>query len=567
MILRLVALMSAGGMAYVLLGGWPAELPAMARALVAILLIVMALVWWATLGRKDDALPLATALKKPGWLDFGAIGLIFLTLECGFLWLLTAAPQPLEEIALKIEQRFRPESAEQREESTIGLKPGNWLWKNARQRVLPTRTNLKQGMKPEVFVRLVNVEDAERLMKRQVYVRAFALDQFEDGVWSASEAMPERIEADEQGWVRFSELREEEILHEVFHAKNETGSDVLTALQGIRAVRVPYLDWQNEGLALLSENSQNAGYEYLASSWSVRLEDVDVARFKEVEMAKPDSKSRIGELVSKVAGEGDLVERLKKIEAHLQENYRYSLVTDNRRSLDPLENFLFEEKRGHCEFFATAGALMTRQLGVEARIAFGWVGGKYYENAGMFVFRALEAHAWVEVKLEGYGWVLMEPTPPVVLGGGGLPRIANAEERVPGREEVLEESEEIFRRESENLAGWTLGLGMGCAVAAGILLWLRNRKQVVTKGVALFSFRGNPEVGYLAAWRRALGRRGILKRGGLTLRGQAESLKPSPSFSKELVRYHYAIKYEEQPVDRKREQAIEREIDAWEKED
>ena len=71
-----------------------------------------------------------------------------------------------------------------------------------------------------------------------------------------------------------------------------------------------------------------------------------------------------------------------------------------------MENFLFEEKRGHCEYFATAGALMARALGLPSRVAYGWAGGTWYDDAGLFVFRANEAHAWTEVWLENFGWVL-----------------------------------------------------------------------------------------------------------------------------------------------------------------
>ncbi|MFN7341808.1 MAG: transglutaminase-like domain-containing protein, partial [bacterium] len=136
-----------------------------------------------------------------------------------------------------------------------------------------------------------------------------------------------------------------------------------------------------------------------------------------------------------------MIDRLKKIEAHLKESYRYSLVTENRKNLDPIENFLFEEKRGHCEFFATACALMVRELGVEARVGYGWSGGKYYDINKMFVFRAREAHAWVEVKLDGYGWVLMEPTPPQALGDR-QPRLAETGEKMPTPEEMIQEEKE-----------------------------------------------------------------------------------------------------------------------------
>ncbi len=56
----------------------------------------------------------------------------------------------------------------------------------------------------------------------------------------------------------------------------------------------------------------------------------------------------------------------------MAENYEYSTQIDNPDGLDPLENFLFYEKRGYCDFFATAGALIARMMGIPSRIGYGY---------------------------------------------------------------------------------------------------------------------------------------------------------------------------------------------------
>ncbi|MES2981436.1 MAG: transglutaminase-like domain-containing protein [Verrucomicrobiota bacterium] len=562
MILRLVGLMIAGALAYVMLRGWPEVIPALPRAFVAILLVVIALVWWTT-GRKPKDLPLVKAGRRPSWLDLGAIGLGLLAFECGFLWLLSAAPEPLEDIAIKFEQQFRPEAAKIRDAKADGETGGNWLWDDQRQRSLPLRTNLKPGMKPEVFVRLFNEKDAERLLKRQIYVRAFALDRYENGAWSLGDAESQVISADAKGWIRFSKPIRDEILHEVFLGSDPSGMNVFTALQGARAVRLPSLTVDGEGLVMLPKSPDELGYEYLASSLPVMLADVAEADFKGHEVKSPDAGSRIGQLVLRVAGEGDLLERLKKIEDYLRKTYQYSLVTENRKNLDPIENFLFEERRGHCEFFATAGALMARELGVEVRVGYGWAGGKYFETGNMFLFRAREAHAWVEVKLEGYGWVLMEPTPPVGLGQG-LPRVAEKGEEMPTPEEMIEEETAALEDSSDHLAGWAFGLTGGFGMGAVLLFVLRGRTQEDSRGGSDSARGKRKEAGYFAAWRRALGKRGVRNHAGLTIRRQVESMEDAPDFSEELIRYHYSVRYEGHPADPKRERGIEKKIEKWE---
>lgn len=568
MIARLMALLAAGAGAYALLKGWPEGWPALVRACVAVLVLVCGIACWAA-RRHADGIPLAKGARKAGWVDFIAIGMGMLALESGFLWMLSVAPKPLENVAILIEEKLQPEAAAQRAESkTQAVGTGNWLWSEEGRRSLPRRTNLKPGAKPEVFVRLVKEEDADRLLKRQVYVRAFVLDQFQEGIWSLRRGVEKAVEADDDGWIRFGKNADEkEIFHEVFHGKDAGGRDVLTSLQGARAVRLPSLRIAADGMAFLPDVSGPTGFEYLASSAPVTLEDmagVEVAGTTEGgnEGLSEGGGRRIGELAMKAAGTGTIVERLLNIQNFLRDEYGYSLVTENRKNLDPLENFLFEEKRGHCEFFATAGALMARELGVESRVAYGWAGGQYFEESRMFVFRAREAHSWVEVKLNGR-WVVMEPTPPVVLGGGnGTPKVADAGEAMPGPNENLNEDanpERAGNGHAEKIALILTGVFAG---VAGVMLLLRRRRGWARNARALFPV-GEKTRGYLALWRKACAKRGIRVAGGKTLKSQIGAMEKLPDFAEELKNYHYGVMYEQNLPDTSKEKGLEKKISDW----
>jgi transglutaminase-like putative cysteine protease len=121
---------------------------------------------------------------------------------------------------------------------------------------------------------------------------------------------------------------------------------------------------------------------------------------------------RIPELARRWASgaTGDL-ERARAIETHLRTGYGYTLELPPARTADPLANFLFVRRRGHCEYFASAMAVMLRSLGVPARLATGFESGFYNPLTGQWLMRASDGHAWVEAWLPSRGWTAFDPTP------------------------------------------------------------------------------------------------------------------------------------------------------------
>lgn len=100
------------------------------------------------------------------------------------------------------------------------------------------------------------------------------------------------------------------------------------------------------------------------------------------------------------------------IEARLRADYPYDLDSPSGAAKNPLEHFLFESRRGHCEFYSTAMAIMLRTLGVPTRNVTGFVGGTYNRFGRFYAVRQGDAHSWVEVYLDNVGWYRYDPTPP-----------------------------------------------------------------------------------------------------------------------------------------------------------
>jgi protein-glutamine gamma-glutamyltransferase len=202
---------------------------------------------------------------------------------------------------------------------------------------------------------------------------------------------------------------------------------------------------------------------------------------------------------------------VKTIETRLQEEYDYAERVPTRPL--PLDGFLFEERRGYCQQFSGAMALMLRMVGVPARVAAGFSPGSYNRDTKEYRVRDLDAHSWVEVYFTGIGWVPFDPTPiraPAESQSSGVlatsaargdagevanPRAGVAAERVQGAG-ALGEGE-------EGGAGWILQvfalllLAALAALAVTVVARVRARRGLTAEQLA---------EAQLAELRRALAR-------------------------------------------------------------
>ena len=99
------------------------------------------------------------------------------------------------------------------------------------------------------------------------------------------------------------------------------------------------------------------------------------------------------------------------IENYLRTQYHYTLQLPATREKDPVGNFLFVRRQGHCEYFASSMAVMLRTLGIPSRVVTGFRSDEFNDITASYVVRAKDAHAWVEAYFPGYGWQLFDPTP------------------------------------------------------------------------------------------------------------------------------------------------------------
>ncbi len=104
-------------------------------------------------------------------------------------------------------------------------------------------------------------------------------------------------------------------------------------------------------------------------------------------------------------------DRARALELYLQTRYGYTLQLPQEPPADPLSDFLFARKQGHCEYFASSMAILLRELGIPSRIVNGFRTGEFNDVTGNYIIRARNAHSWVEAYFPGEGWVAFDPTP------------------------------------------------------------------------------------------------------------------------------------------------------------
>jgi protein-glutamine gamma-glutamyltransferase len=141
----------------------------------------------------------------------------------------------------------------------------------------------------------------------------------------------------------------------------------------------------------------------------------------------PDLDPRIPRLARYMAGPAATdEEKALALQSHLRHDYGYTLQLLASPVADPLANFLFVRKKGHCEYFASAMAVMLRTLGIPSRVVTGFLGGEFNPITGWQVVRASDAHSWVEAWIPGNGWTRFDPTPadPRASAGGLFNRIS-----------------------------------------------------------------------------------------------------------------------------------------------
>lgn len=279
--------------------------------------------------------------------------------------------------------------------------------------------SLKQS--DEIVMR-VRVEKINEKKFGSLHWRGVALDSFDNKIWSKSKnVITEIVDKGNRDFfiVDYSANKNDLTAQTVY--LEPLDSTVMFGLASPTAVQAGFqsIIKDSEGsLNFLQTSFERKTYKVFSDE---TLPGIDALRADDKKYSSQDNRylelpADIDERIARFTDElvGQATSRYDKaniIENYLQNNLGYTL--EMRASGEqPLADFLFNIREGHCEYFATAMAVMLRTQGVATRIVNGFQEGDYNETADVYVVRQRNAHSWVEVYFpEEDVWVPFDPTP------------------------------------------------------------------------------------------------------------------------------------------------------------
>ena len=241
----------------------------------------------------------------------------------------------------------------------------------------------------------------EKVDDRLLYWRGIVLDRFDGTVWRSSGTtdMEEAMRSDIPG------RRVWQVLY-----LEPYGNNYLFVLDRPVAVPLPGARRYRDLTFTRSEHTSKRIRYRALSALGELLPEGDIERNRYLQLPSTYT-GGIRDLTERLTAGRNEQEKTGAILGFLRNgDYRYSLKGLST-SADPLDDFLFVRKRGNCEYFASAMAVMLRTAGIPARLVGGYRGGYYNDVGKYYLVTQKNAHVWVEAYIEGKGWLRLDPTP------------------------------------------------------------------------------------------------------------------------------------------------------------
>ncbi|MGI8786928.1 MAG: transglutaminase TgpA family protein, partial [Pyrinomonadaceae bacterium] len=279
-----------------------------------------------------------------------------------------------------------------------------------------------QLLQSDQIIMRARIENADGKNLTSFKWRGVALDTFDNKRWSKSKAgYSEPIYKSERDFflLDYASGRENLTIQTVYLEPIDTPALFTVsrpvAIQG----NFQFVKKDSEGaISFLRNNSDRLSYKVYSdmsvpSAEELKSDDENyLPEYKRYLQFPEKMDARIANLAKQITeSKTNRYDKAKAVEKYLQTQFGYSLEMKAKGD-EPLADFLFRVREGHCEYFASAMAIMLRTQGIAARIVNGFQSGEFNETAGVYIVKGKDAHSWVEVYFpETNAWITFDPTP------------------------------------------------------------------------------------------------------------------------------------------------------------
>ncbi|MEW6283829.1 MAG: DUF3488 and transglutaminase-like domain-containing protein, partial [Candidatus Eremiobacterota bacterium] len=289
------------------------------------------------------------------------------------------------------------------------------------------------GFNPEVDLNLRGQMSEEVVLHVRTsdwtYYRGLAFDEYTGRSWRLSEGPVDILKAENPPF--FLQLRDrgDRTVVQIVTVQRQLPNLVFAAHQPYQIFFPSQELFVDQELSLRSPFTLEEGMVYSVVSLVPQVTPAQLKKVRSLErhpkrlsryLQRPPLSARLKQLTHHLTDRyGSDYEKAAALTLHLQQNYAYSLdIPPFPEGTEMSDYFLFEQKAGYCEQFATALTVMCREAGIPARYVNGYLPGTYNPFTGSYEVKNNEAHAWTEIYIRTVGWVSFDPSPGFVPNPG-----------------------------------------------------------------------------------------------------------------------------------------------------
>lgn len=264
-------------------------------------------------------------------------------------------------------------------------------------------------------------EAGEPRLRLPIYLRKSGYAEFSGGKWLPAKVSRDNWAFDEDdgsddGWTVVGNVRTNITTDYVVYL-SEPGSSSVFCLPGTVAVGLPKV-FKGSDQTYRMERPRRNMISYAAHSYMLKYYDIENRNLKPGMTGNKYLELPANPLMNKLKKDTNLLtggavntmDKISKLKKYMSSRFTYEQKLSKPRK-NMLENFLYGERKGNCTLFATAFALYLRAAGIPSRVGTGYCSSTYDLVNDVYVFYNDDAHAWTEVCLEDYGWVIVDATP------------------------------------------------------------------------------------------------------------------------------------------------------------